>query len=893
MNKEVQIVISAKELASQAFKKLGMVVDATENKLDKFGNKLTGIGANLTVGLSTGLALAGGAAIKMGMDAVESENLFTVSMGKMADSARKWSDGLRQQLGLNSYEVRRNVGVFNVMLTSIGLTEKAAFGMSKGLTELAYDMASFYNLKPEEAFEKIQAGISGESEPLKRLGIIVNETTTKNWALTHGMIKQGQELSETGKVMARYNVIMEATNKAQGDLARTADSPANKLRILKQEIQQSATELGVSLLPAVQSFLNMAQPFVEQISKAVQWFSALPEPIKNTAIGIVGLGAALGPVLLVVGNITKAVGALIGMVQLINPVILIISAVALTIAVVYKSWNANLFGIQDASKKFVDNIVKSWTLMWEAIKAYAIGIGNVILGIGQIMTNPFKAKDGFKTITDGIKGVVKSAGLVGEAFKAEFSAVGDAGKILSDNFKEDFAKITQVVTNATGQLFSSGMPKIDYSDIDLSGLDLVAPKTGKDKKSAFDVTKKTEELDNQIKAIDFASQNFADSMNASAEKANLFKNAIANFIQNGVDPRSKVINDLLGKYQLYNNAVEEGKRIQEEAAANEWQETNAWKKRQEQIDKQTEKDKQAYESLQNSRIMEVEALKYAEPVIKTFGDQVREAGDLLLSDFVNDIIDKMPVLNDVFKKMQETAQVSGGNPFAIAGAAVMSLVEKSATFSAIMNQLNPLLQAAADTVGVLLEPLIPLIQVVSATLTPVLKTISVVASSLLLPVMQLLFPVFKGLGLAVIGVSKIFGDAWNAIANAINWALGWLGVHLNTVDTSGLQKSFNDLANLTWDNAMSQGKAADAANKLSESLSNVPEGFKIQRYRFAAENAQYVGASGSYSSMTFQAGSITVMTNNPEEFLTKLETISQRKKFQQTGTFVNSSAFAL
>jgi hypothetical protein len=229
------------------------------------------------------------------MDAVESENLFSVSMGKMADSARKWSVEFGKSLGLNDYNIRKNVGTFNVMLTSMGLTEKAALDMSEGLTQLGYDMASFYNIPIEDAFQKLQSGISGETEPLKRLGILVNETTVKNWALTHGMLKQGEQLSETGKVMARYGVIMDATSKAQGDLARTADSPANKLRMLQEQLQKAAIDLGTALLPAVQSFMTISKPFVEQLAKIAQWFGKLPEPVRNAVITVLALTAALGP----------------------------------------------------------------------------------------------------------------------------------------------------------------------------------------------------------------------------------------------------------------------------------------------------------------------------------------------------------------------------------------------------------------------------------------------------------------------------------------------------------------------------------------------------------------------------------------------------------------------
>jgi hypothetical protein len=286
----------------------------SERDLKTFGDRITNIGQRLTVGLSLPLALASGAAIKLGMDTVESENLFSVSMGKMKDSARAWSEDLRQQLGLNSYELRKNVGVFYNMLGSMGLGEKAAYELSTSLTKLSYDMASFFNISQQDAFQKIQSGITGEIEPLRRLGIIVNETTTKNWALTNGLIKQGETLSEAGKVMARYGVIMDATKNAQGDLARTLDSPANKLRILQEQLKQAWTELGVAFLPAASSFLSALKPVVENIAKLADWFGKLDPSIRNTIALFTSLMIALGPALIGWGKLNLMLSAFPGLV---------------------------------------------------------------------------------------------------------------------------------------------------------------------------------------------------------------------------------------------------------------------------------------------------------------------------------------------------------------------------------------------------------------------------------------------------------------------------------------------------------------------------------------------------------------------------------------------------
>lgn len=204
--------------------------------------------------------------VKAAMNMVESENLFTVSMGNMAASTRDWSNELQRTLGLNAYEVRKNVGVFYNMTTAMGLTSDKAYEVSTSLTELAYDMASFYNLNYKDAFVKLQAGITGEIEPLRRLGIIVNDNTTRAYAYANGIAKVGSVLTENQKVLARYGVIMKTTRTAQGDLARTLSSPANQARLLGVQIQLLSINIGRIFIPIIQSVIPILNSMVASLS---------------------------------------------------------------------------------------------------------------------------------------------------------------------------------------------------------------------------------------------------------------------------------------------------------------------------------------------------------------------------------------------------------------------------------------------------------------------------------------------------------------------------------------------------------------------------------------------------------------------------------------------------
>lgn len=292
---EVEAILRLKDQMTPQLKK-------AEGGLESFGRTARGIGLGLTAGVTVPIIGIGGAAIKMAMEAVESENLFEVSFEGMADSARKWSEELNERLGLNQYELRRTSATLFTMFDSMGLGEKAAFSMSTGITELAADMASFYNLPTEDAFEKLRAGIVGESEPLKRLGILVDETTVKQTAMTHGLIDQGEKMTQQQKVLARFIAITEQTGKAQGDLARTMDSPVNQLRIMKDQVKENAINLGMALLPAFTSILSIVRDLTPRVEALVDWFTGLSGSTQKVVIGIFAVAAALGPALVLIGQ---------------------------------------------------------------------------------------------------------------------------------------------------------------------------------------------------------------------------------------------------------------------------------------------------------------------------------------------------------------------------------------------------------------------------------------------------------------------------------------------------------------------------------------------------------------------------------------------------------------
>jgi len=287
-------------------------METTAAAMTKTAERMQSLGRTLMVGVTIPLGLAGGAALKMAMDVIESENLFEVAMGSMAHQARAFSTRLRDELGLNQYEVRRNVGTLYQMVSAMGISENAAYQMSTGLTELSYDMASFFNLRPDEAFAKIRSGLVGETEPLRQLGVLVDETRVRQLLLTRGIVRQGEEITQQHKVLGRYLAILEQTANAQGDLARTLDSPVNQLRVLRAELEQAGIALGQALLPALQAVLPHARRMADLAMRLAVAFGSLPPVLRDTVIWLAVLAATSGPALWVFGGVARVAGILVG-----------------------------------------------------------------------------------------------------------------------------------------------------------------------------------------------------------------------------------------------------------------------------------------------------------------------------------------------------------------------------------------------------------------------------------------------------------------------------------------------------------------------------------------------------------------------------------------------------
>lgn len=197
---------------------------------------------------------------------IEDLNLFTASMGEYAEEAQNYAEAVSEALGIDPGEFMRNQGVFNTIISGFGVASDKAYLMSKNLTQLGYDISSFFNISFEDAMQKLQSGISGELEPLRRLGYDLSVARLQEEALALGIEKKVSAMTQAEKSQLRYYAIMTQVTTAQGDMARTLNAPANQLRVLQAQVTQCARALGNIFIPA----LNAVLPYAIALAKIVR-----------------------------------------------------------------------------------------------------------------------------------------------------------------------------------------------------------------------------------------------------------------------------------------------------------------------------------------------------------------------------------------------------------------------------------------------------------------------------------------------------------------------------------------------------------------------------------------------------------------------------------------------
>lgn len=238
----------------------------------------------------------------------EDLNLFTVALGQYAAEAQNYAEKVSDVMGIDPAQWLRNQGVFNTLLTGFGDTAERAQLMSQNLTQLGYDISSFFNISIEDAMQKLQSGISGELEPLRRLGYDLSQARLEQTALNLGIKESVASMTQAEKAELRYYAIMTQVTTAQGDMARTLEAPANQLRILQAQLTQAARAIGNIFIPALNAILPYAIAVVQVIREIANALANLAG-FKLTEVDYSGVNSAAVGAGSLADNLDDAAGA--------------------------------------------------------------------------------------------------------------------------------------------------------------------------------------------------------------------------------------------------------------------------------------------------------------------------------------------------------------------------------------------------------------------------------------------------------------------------------------------------------------------------------------------------------------------------------------------------------
>lgn len=325
--------------------------------------------------------------LKKGVDLAsnlqEVQNVVDTTFGDGAEQIYSWSEAAAESFGMSSLQAQNFNGTLGAMLKSMGLTDDAVLKMSTDMVGLSGDMASFYNLDIEQAFEKIRAGISGETEPLKQLGINMSVANLEAYALSQGIETAYDKMSQSEQAILRYNYLMSVTADAQGDFAKTSDSFANQQRILQLQWENLSASLGEKFLPHLNDVIitindkmpqaqataeKLITPFADGFGWLIDHGDAVIAVLGSLAAGTGAYAFAAGGATTATELWTAAMGKLAAIKAAINPLALV-AAAAIAGAVAFKNYVDNM-DISAPEQEFVRNVRKETEVLQQQRQAF-------------------------------------------------------------------------------------------------------------------------------------------------------------------------------------------------------------------------------------------------------------------------------------------------------------------------------------------------------------------------------------------------------------------------------------------------------------------------------------------------------------------------------------------
>lgn len=453
-----------------------------EKRFGKLGSKMDAIGQKAGRVLAGGLLIGGAAAVKMGQKASDlAETTSKASQifgGEAVPALEKFAGAAAKNLGQSKQTALDAASTFGVFGKSAGLAGKDLVGFSTEMTTLASDMASFNNTSPEEAIEAIGAALRGESEPIRKYGVLLDDATLRNEAMRLGLVKTTKEaLTPQQKVLAAQAAILKQTADQQGDFARTSDGLANKQRILKAQLENLGTEIGAKVLPAMVKLSEVGLKMIGWVDRNRVLVGTLVAVVGGLTAAVWAVSAAM-KAWIVITKVWRAVTIVarnaqlaFNLVLMANPIGLVIAAIAALVAifvvaykksetfrkVVDKSWA----GIKRATAA-VWGWMKSFTAStWKAVQNYIV---NPIKRAWAAVSSAWKSiQNGTRAAWNGVKSIVRDGissvvGFVRDLpgrIRSLAGSFASAGRAIIGAFVDGLKNAAGVVSGIAGNVWSA------------------------------------------------------------------------------------------------------------------------------------------------------------------------------------------------------------------------------------------------------------------------------------------------------------------------------------------------------------------------------------------------------------------------------------------------------
>lgn len=308
---ELDLILSSDIFKSQLQTAVDTAVGSAAKSVNKnIGSTFSKIGklavAAFSVKAVTGFAKK---ATELGSTLQEVQNVVDTTFTTMNEDVNTFASSAIKQFGLSETVAKQYVGTMGAMAKSFGFSEQEAFAMSTTLSGLVGDVASFYNLSSDQAFTKLKAVFTGETEALKDLGVVMTQTALDQYALSNGYGKTTAKMSEQEKVALRYSFVLNQLSNASGDFLRTQDGWANQLRVLTLQWQQFMANVGQAMITVFTPVLRSINKLMEKIVHLSAVFKALVEQLYGKQTESSGNNvAALANSMSTLGDNTDAVG---------------------------------------------------------------------------------------------------------------------------------------------------------------------------------------------------------------------------------------------------------------------------------------------------------------------------------------------------------------------------------------------------------------------------------------------------------------------------------------------------------------------------------------------------------------------------------------------------------